>query len=412
MYQISRSIYRELEAEIIEGRQWADGPSNHERVLRACEAAVQRLATDRHYFARPSRTLFNDIRAYFPMSAQLHVYRVVDRYLSFAGEYLASRPTAGDGAHGPASSSAARRRARARRASACRCRATATARRTSTWPRPKRCSSRVARRRRRERTRSRRAEPMLPRRRRRRDVHRRRRRRRRAAGHGEGADDAATTSPRACSPRSAPRWSAPERGASDVQRVRARDDRRDERAARGPRRAHRAGRDRGLRGRRRARPPGARRPLPAVRRAPGAARAARAPRRRARADGARRRRCARSRTRRALAGARRARSSPRRSRSACCTPTATRRTSRRSAPRCASALPDVHVSLSHEVVGTFREYERAATTEIDAALSPLLAAYLAALAGRAPARACRRPTSCSPRGGLATLEQAPRATPR
>src|SRR5215216_3627827 len=46
-------------------------------------------------------------------------------------------------------------------------------------------------------------------------------------------------------------------------------------------------------------------------------------------------------------------------------------------------LPDVHVSLSHEVVGTFREYERAATTELDAALSPLLGAYLAALAGRA-----------------------------
>src|SRR4051812_15484467 len=35
----------------------------------------------------------------------------------------------------------------------------------------------------------------------------------------------------------------------------------------------------------------------------------------------------------------------------------------------AERLPDVHVSLSHEVVGTFREYERAATTEIDAALS-------------------------------------------
>jgi hypothetical protein len=94
MYQISRSIYRELEAEIIDDRQRGDGPSNRERVLRACEAAVRRLATDRHYFAHPSRTLFNDIRAYFPMAAQLHVYRVVDRYLSFAGDYLATRPTA------------------------------------------------------------------------------------------------------------------------------------------------------------------------------------------------------------------------------------------------------------------------------------------------------------------------------
>jgi hypothetical protein len=94
MYQISRSIYRELEAEILEDRPWGEGPTNHERVLRACEAAVRRLATDRHYFARPSRTLFNDIRMYFPMSAQLHVYRVVDRYLRFEADYLASRPTA------------------------------------------------------------------------------------------------------------------------------------------------------------------------------------------------------------------------------------------------------------------------------------------------------------------------------
>ena len=94
MYQISRSIYRELEDEIVEDRQRCDGSSNRERVLRACEAAVHRLTTDRHYFARPSRTLFNDIRAYFPMSAQLHVYRVVDRYMSFASDYLATRPTA------------------------------------------------------------------------------------------------------------------------------------------------------------------------------------------------------------------------------------------------------------------------------------------------------------------------------
>ena len=93
MYQISRSIYREIEADIVDDRQWGDA-TNRERVLRACEAAVLRLTTDRHYFARPSRTLFNDIRAYFPMSAQLHVYRVVDHYMSFAGRYLATNPAA------------------------------------------------------------------------------------------------------------------------------------------------------------------------------------------------------------------------------------------------------------------------------------------------------------------------------
>jgi N-methylhydantoinase A len=49
----------------------------------------------------------------------------------------------------------------------------------------------------------------------------------------------------------------------------------------------------------------------------------------------------------------------------------------------AERLPDVHMSLSHDLVGTFREYERASTTEIDAALSPLLRSYLDRLASKA-----------------------------
>ena len=64
-------------------------------MLRACEAAVYRLATDRHYFARPSRTLFNDIRIYFPMQSQHRVYRVVDRTCRSPREWFATRPTRG-----------------------------------------------------------------------------------------------------------------------------------------------------------------------------------------------------------------------------------------------------------------------------------------------------------------------------
>src|SRR4051794_27237758 len=45
--------------------------------------------------------------------------------------------------------------------------------------------------------------------------------------------------------------------------------------------------------------------------------------------------------------------------------------------------PDVHVSTSHETAGVFREYERCATTVVDAALSPLLRRYLERLAQRA-----------------------------
>jgi N-methylhydantoinase A/oxoprolinase/acetone carboxylase beta subunit len=61
----------------------------------------------------------------------------------------------------------------------------------------------------------------------------------------------------------------------------------------------------------------------------------------------------------------------------------------------------VHVSLSHEVVGTFREYERAATTEVDAALSPLLAAYLRRLLERAADEGLPEPAIMQSSGGLA-----------
>ena len=69
-------------------------------------------------------------------------------------------------------------------------------------------------------------------------------------------------------------------------------------------------------------------------------------------------------------------------------------------------LPGVHVSLSHEAVGTFREFERAATTEIDAALSPLLADYLRRLVERAQQAGLPRPDVMQSSGGLAEVGHA------
>jgi N-methylhydantoinase A/oxoprolinase/acetone carboxylase beta subunit len=66
----------------------------------------------------------------------------------------------------------------------------------------------------------------------------------------------------------------------------------------------------------------------------------------------------------------------------------------------------VHVSLSHELVGTFREFERAATTEVDAALSPLLAAYLRRLQDRAAAGGLPDPSIMQSSGGLADADTA------
>lgn len=74
----------------------------------------------------------------------------------------------------------------------------------------------------------------------------------------------------------------------------------------------------------------------------------------------------------------------------------------------AQRLPGVHVSLSHEVVGTFREYERAATTEVDAALSPLLGSYLRRLLERAAAAGLPEPRIMQSSGGLAAANLAAR----
>src|SRR5512133_2267226 len=66
----------------------------------------------------------------------------------------------------------------------------------------------------------------------------------------------------------------------------------------------------------------------------------------------------------------------------------------------------VQVSLSHEVVGTFREFERAATTEVDAALSPLLARYLRRLLDSSREAGLPAPAIMQSSGGLAGLDVA------
>ena len=95
MYGFSRAMYRELANEIIEDPCGLRPYANHERVLKACEGTVERLATDRHYFARPARTLFGEIRWCFPLNSQVRVLRVIERYLALVDEFVRSMPTNG-----------------------------------------------------------------------------------------------------------------------------------------------------------------------------------------------------------------------------------------------------------------------------------------------------------------------------
>jgi hypothetical protein len=87
MYQFSRSMYREL-AEFVVPDGSCGVSSAKARLLGSCEAAVERLAADRHYFARPARWLFNDVRNLFPMSKQMVAYSVIERHMRLATDYV------------------------------------------------------------------------------------------------------------------------------------------------------------------------------------------------------------------------------------------------------------------------------------------------------------------------------------
>ncbi len=64
------------------------------------------------------------------------------------------------------------------------------------------------------------------------------------------------------------------------------------------------------------------------------------------------------------------------------------------------ALPDVHVSVSSEVLPEIREYERISTTAVDAYLTPLLRRYLGRLAGRASEAGLPAPAIMQSSGGV------------
>jgi N-methylhydantoinase A len=73
------------------------------------------------------------------------------------------------------------------------------------------------------------------------------------------------------------------------------------------------------------------------------------------------------------------------------------------------ALPDVHVSTSHEVLPAFREYERFSTTLIDAYLSPLLGRYLGSLTEACRDRGLAEPEVMRSSGGTADAAEAARS---
>ena len=94
MYQFSRSLYRELADLVVEDKH-ATAAENRQHFLVACEGAFKRLASDRHYFARPARSLFRDVRGYFAMTSQMRAYLAIDRHMTLATQYVDQREREG-----------------------------------------------------------------------------------------------------------------------------------------------------------------------------------------------------------------------------------------------------------------------------------------------------------------------------
>jgi N-methylhydantoinase A/oxoprolinase/acetone carboxylase beta subunit len=85
---------------------------------------------------------------------------------------------------------------------------------------------------------------------------------------------------------------------------------------------------------------------------------------------------------------------------------------RRVADAVRALLPDVHVSISSEVLGEIREYERTATTAVDAALTPVLRRYLSGLTARTAAAGLPAPDVMQSNGGLIDIDVASRHASR
>ena len=95
MYQYSRAIYRTIKDMIDPYSDPETQLESRRSVLLACEQTMERLAKDPLYFANPDKALFQDIRRYFPITAQAQVAWAVQHGVGAAIEFIQEQIEAG-----------------------------------------------------------------------------------------------------------------------------------------------------------------------------------------------------------------------------------------------------------------------------------------------------------------------------
>ena len=95
MYQYSRAIYRSIKDLIDPYAEASVQLESRRSVLEQCEQTMERLAADPHYFAKPDRALFQDIRRYFPITVQAQVAWAVSQGVDAAVGFVEEQIEAG-----------------------------------------------------------------------------------------------------------------------------------------------------------------------------------------------------------------------------------------------------------------------------------------------------------------------------
>src|ERR1700730_2732732 len=95
MYQYSRAIYRSIKDMTAQYSDTGRQLEWRRAVLFHCEQTMERLAADPLYFAKPERALFQDIRRYFPITAQAQVAWAVQRGVTAAVDFIQQQIEAG-----------------------------------------------------------------------------------------------------------------------------------------------------------------------------------------------------------------------------------------------------------------------------------------------------------------------------
>jgi hypothetical protein len=95
MYQYSRAIYRSIKEHIDPYSDPDQQVESRRTVLEACEQTLERLATDPLYFSKPDRALFQDIRRFFPITAQAQVAWTIKEGVAHASTFIEQQIEAG-----------------------------------------------------------------------------------------------------------------------------------------------------------------------------------------------------------------------------------------------------------------------------------------------------------------------------